>query len=586
VSGFSTSLPNILAGVAGAPLLYAMVKRCMGELAGLLAALVMTLTPVFLATNRNNTMDGLLVFTLLVAALAFIQAAEAGSLDWLLLGAFIIGLGFNIKMLQAFLPLPAFYTLYFFAARQGWLKKLLHLLLASLLLLAVSLSWALAVDLTPASERPYIGSSSSNSVMGLILGHNALARLGLARAAQGQPAAPQNAPPAGQRLRPYPNPQPPEQARQACQGLSEGQSCSFTLPGGGKMDGVCSPAPNASGLVCAPQGMPPRNAPPYGAPGGSTPFAQETGSPGALRFFTAPLSKQMSWLLPFALLSLLLAAIGERPRLPLEAGAHKALLLWGGWLLTCLVFFSLVSGIFHAYYAIMLAPPLGAVVGMGFARLWHWGRQSRWAGVILVAAAALTLAFQFFAAGQYGELSWWMAGAALLLVAAIALLPLKPHLAFLLALLSMLVIPGYWSAMTVLAIPDLNLPTAYGGQASGRGQPGARPFLDGNRDPVDGALLDYLQANTQGVKYLAAVPSSQQGAGLVLATGRPVLYMGGFSGGDAVVDAQKLAGMVERGELRYVLMAGERGGQQGEIAGWVEANCERVTQFDRLFSCK
>lgn len=127
VSGFSVSLPNILAGVFGIPLLYSMVKKYMGELAGLVAAFVMAITPVFVATNRNNTMDGLLVFFLLLAAWAFIKATESGKLRWLLLGAFIVGLGFNIKMLQAFLPLPAFYALYFFGSKEGWLRKITNL---------------------------------------------------------------------------------------------------------------------------------------------------------------------------------------------------------------------------------------------------------------------------------------------------------------------------------------------------------------------------------------------------------------------------------------------------------------------------
>src|SRR5512147_1268455 len=74
VSGFSTSLPNILAGIFGIPILYYLVKKYAGELAGLVAAFVMALTPVYLATDRNNTMDSMLLFTLLLAAWAFIHA--------------------------------------------------------------------------------------------------------------------------------------------------------------------------------------------------------------------------------------------------------------------------------------------------------------------------------------------------------------------------------------------------------------------------------------------------------------------------------------------------------------------------------
>lgn len=395
VSGFSVSLPNILAGVFSIPLLYSMVKKHMGELAGIVAAFVMAITPVFVATNRNNTMDGLLVFTLLLAAWAFIRATETGKLRWLMLGAFIVGLGFNIKMLQAFLPLPAFYALYFFGAKEGWLKKIVNLSLATLLLLVVSLSWAVAVDLTPAENRPYIGSSEDNTVMGLIFGHNGVSRLENTRGGNGTP--PSGTQP-GQPINPGAAPQgnpgqgqfqgPPPAALTACEGQTQGASCSFTTQNGININGSCITPPNQSTLVCAPQAMNLGQAP-AGQPNGqngSTPFSNETGSPGVFRFFTSPLSKQMSWLLPFALVSVLIALFGSKVQLPIEAGVHKALILWGGWLLTCVVFFSMVSGIFHSYYAIMLAPALGAMVGIGFAQLYRWDKNSKWVLTGLVAA--------------------------------------------------------------------------------------------------------------------------------------------------------------------------------------------------------
>jgi len=49
------------------PLLYKLVKRPFGVWAGLLAALVLAAMPVAVATERNNTIDGLLVFVLLLA---------------------------------------------------------------------------------------------------------------------------------------------------------------------------------------------------------------------------------------------------------------------------------------------------------------------------------------------------------------------------------------------------------------------------------------------------------------------------------------------------------------------------------------
>ncbi len=117
VSGFSTVLPNILAGVFSVPLLYHLVKKHFGVVAGLVAALVMATTPVVFVADRNNTQDGLLTFVLLLAAWAFIKAVETGRARWLFLGAVIVGLGFNIKMLQAYLPVPAFFALYFLGSK-------------------------------------------------------------------------------------------------------------------------------------------------------------------------------------------------------------------------------------------------------------------------------------------------------------------------------------------------------------------------------------------------------------------------------------------------------------------------------------
>ncbi|HZC79342.1 MAG TPA: glycosyltransferase family 39 protein, partial [Ktedonobacterales bacterium] len=99
-SGFSILLPQALAGVASVGVLYLIVRRIFGAPAGLLAALFLALTPISVVTNRNNTIDSLLVLTVLLAAYAVSRAAERGSLKWLLLCALLVGLGFNIKMLE------------------------------------------------------------------------------------------------------------------------------------------------------------------------------------------------------------------------------------------------------------------------------------------------------------------------------------------------------------------------------------------------------------------------------------------------------------------------------------------------------
>src|SRR5207248_7632195 len=174
---FSLLLPQALAGVLSVLLLYFLVRRHFGVVAGLLAALALALSPISVVTNRNITIDSTLALFLLVGAWAVIRAAETGKLRWLLLSAVIVGIGFNIKMLEAYLVVPAFALLYLLAAPKSIWKRVGHLALAGLVLLAVSFSWIAAVDLTPASQRPYVDSTQDNSELSLALGYNGIERL-------------------------------------------------------------------------------------------------------------------------------------------------------------------------------------------------------------------------------------------------------------------------------------------------------------------------------------------------------------------------------------------------------------------------
>src|SRR5712691_722601 len=174
---FSVFLPQAIAGVLSVLLLYYLVRRHFGAVAGLLAALALALSPISVVTNRNITIDSTLALVLLVGAWAVMRAAETGRLRWLLLSAVVVGIGFNVKMLEAFLVVPAYGLLYLLAAPISLWKRIGQLALACIVLLAISLSWALVVDLTPASLRPYVGSSQDNSEISLALGYNGINRL-------------------------------------------------------------------------------------------------------------------------------------------------------------------------------------------------------------------------------------------------------------------------------------------------------------------------------------------------------------------------------------------------------------------------
>src|SRR6266516_2663013 len=174
---FSLFLPQALAGILSVLLLYYLVRRHFGVVAGLLAALALAISPISVLTNRNNTIDSTLVLVMLLGAWAVLRAAESGKLRWLLLCAVFVGVGFNIKMLEAYLVVPAYGLLYLLAAPRSIWNRLAHLAIAGALLLVISLSWVVAVDLVPASQRPYVGSTQNNSELSLALGYNGIQRL-------------------------------------------------------------------------------------------------------------------------------------------------------------------------------------------------------------------------------------------------------------------------------------------------------------------------------------------------------------------------------------------------------------------------
>jgi len=569
VNGFALALPNALAGLGSILLVYHLVRRHFGVWPGLAAALVLAVTPVTIATERNNTIDGLLVFVLLLAAWAFLKAAESGKLRHLLLGAFLVGLGFNIKMLQACMPLPAFYAVYFFGAKHGWWNRIWHLVLATLVLLVVSLAWVVAVDLTPADQRPYIGSSTDNTVMELIIGHNGLARLGLLNRGPGRGRAPQ------------------DDGRPAGRGpQGDGRSAppprdGAPVPGDGPpMQGFAGrpPAPPGGrapfGNVPPPAGDGGGNVPgrPAGGPGGPG----ETGRAGLTRLFTQPLVEEASWLLPLALLGILLTALVLGWVWPFSQ-KHLALLFWTAWLLPELAYFSFTTGLFHRYYLIMLGPPLAALVGITLWAVAQLARRRRWLALgALVMLIAVTLGLQAGVVSDYAPLGWLMPLAAAIALAGLGLLALgstpalrKAALATVLA--GMLAAPFVWSVQAATTYhPNVALPTASLSDNQ------RVTFMTPNKailTPNEAAILRYLLAHTEPDSYLLATLNARSAAPFILATGRPVLTFGGFTGNDNIISANDLAQMVADGQVRYVLGLPQ---QKPDLARWISANCTPV----------
>lgn len=185
LSSWSILVPQALMGVAAVALLVAAVRRSTGSpVAGLFAGLCLAVTPVAVLMFRFNNPDALLTLLLVAAAYATLRAVEAseptasgGPLRWLVGAGALVGLAFLTKMLQSFLVLPALALPYLLFAAVPLTRRLLHLLAAFGAMLVAGSWWVVIVELWPASSRPYIGGSQTNSVLELVLGYNGLGRL-------------------------------------------------------------------------------------------------------------------------------------------------------------------------------------------------------------------------------------------------------------------------------------------------------------------------------------------------------------------------------------------------------------------------
>ncbi|MFF7127491.1 glycosyltransferase family 39 protein [Streptomyces sp. NPDC008240] len=180
VFGFGTwqmMAPMIVAALATIWILHTSVKRVWGHGAAALAALVLALTPITVAINRDNNPDTLLVLLMVGGAALALRAVTGGRLLPLLGSAVCFGLAFNTKMLQGYIALPAVFAVYLYAARLPLVKRIVNLLLAAVALAVSSFWWAAAVSLVPASERPYIGGSTDGTAWNLIMGYNGLGRV-------------------------------------------------------------------------------------------------------------------------------------------------------------------------------------------------------------------------------------------------------------------------------------------------------------------------------------------------------------------------------------------------------------------------
>jgi len=337
-----------------------------------------------------------------------------------------------------------------------------------------------------------------------------------------------------------------------------------------------------------------------------------SGDPGILRLFNAQLAGQIAWLIPAAILGIVMLWLLRFPR-PLTV-------LLTVWTVTFAAMFSTVAGM-HQFYTAALAVPLALVVAVALAAAHRAGKV--WPRVAIVGVAGLTAVVIGFSYGGYSiPVSLVQAAAA---AAAIVLL-LSRHRArvvtTVVTVIGLLLTPAVWSAVTIAHPSSIN-PVAggvsemsaggFGGAGRGPGGQGAGARFDGGSMPggaqgggqngpqgagsrngsgaggaqtvpgtgrsgatqgfggqagmsrgADTELVAWLQSHDTGSTYVAAAFGAQQAASLILATdGASILPIGGFNGSDDVPTLDRFISLVQSGQLRYVIGGEDRGAGAG-----------------------
>ncbi|MFJ2861883.1 ArnT family glycosyltransferase [Kitasatospora sp. NPDC087314] len=338
LSSWSLLAPQALMGAATVGVVYATVRRRFSPLGGLLAGAVLALTPVAALMFRFNNPDALLALLLTLAAYGLVRAIEAAGTRWLVFTGVMFGLAFLTKTLQAFLVLPAFALVYLVVAPTGLWRRARQLLVAGAAMVLAGGWWVAVVQLLPASARPYVGGSQDNSFLSLTFGYNGLGRIN---------------------------------------GDETG-----SVGGGGRL----------------PAGL--------DLPGGAMRGGRGWGQTGLTRLFGGDIGGQIAWLLPAALI-LLVAALWATRRHARADTARAAFLVWGGALLSTALVFSFMSGIFHQYYTVALAPAVAALVGMGVDGLWRARHRLPWA-LVLAGTLAVTAVWAYVLLGRSAQFVPWL----------------------------------------------------------------------------------------------------------------------------------------------------------------------------------
>ena len=576
VNYWSLLVPQALAGIATVGVLYTTVRRWFGPAAAIIAGAVMALTPVATLIFRFNDPDAFITLTATLAAYLIVRAIESGRTRWLALAGVLLGLGFLGKMLAGFLALPALALAYLVCGPAKLGRRIWQLLVGGAAMLLTAGWWVAIVLLTPAADRPFVGSTSNNNILSLTFGYNGLSRLTGNRG--GLPGGAGQAP--GRGLG--------GAAGDTARGL--GGAAGDTARGLGGAAGDAARGPGG-----------------FGGRGGGGGGGALGGGSGLTRLFGSEWGGQISWLIPAALIAFAVMLWVSR-RAARTDRTRAAALMWGGWLLVAGLVLSYMSGTTHSYYSIALAPPIGALIGIGAAGLWRI-RHTWFARAALAAGLAAASLWAWVLLGRSpGWYPWVRVVIVIAGVAAIAAILAGPALRAVFARWGTALAVG---TVTLAAIAGLGGPLAYsmdtaassysgtspsagpsltaarggpgGGAGLGRGgglpgrlrdggtgrAPGGFGGTGGGNATVSSAFVKLLETGASHYEWTAATDGSDSAASMELATGGiPVMAIGGFRGTDPAPSLAAFEKLVAAHKIHYYVAGGGGGfGGRGGGAG-------------------
>ena len=554
-SSWSLLLPSAVAGAATVALVWLIVRRYFGTFAATLAALVLALTPITVAVDRLNLPEPFYVLALVGAAYAILRSLESRRWwAWVATAGVLVGIAFNTKMLAAWIPGPAMALAMVVGYRGAWRwRPLVRNLLPRLALLAaatlvVSVSWMVVVDAWPASQRPYIGGSTDNTVSNLALGYNGFGRVdGNEQAGRGGGALREG------RVHP----------RTATTSPIAALAVPRTAAGTTAFSEVAARADLVGALAVTPARYRLRGRARRG------PVASSLARRGCCACSTMPTATRLRG----SFRSLCLAAILCLWYWRKDRVRRAATVLFAGWVLLFAYIFSSAQGIYHSYYTSALAPGIAVLVGMSvIAAIGLAKKNPRWL-VAFIPVVGTTIWVQLVVTGRFPgfrtELRPLAAG---VVVAGAALafgfvirrkVPLAAGMAVMAA--GLLILPASWTTYEAThASLNTTLPQAGPRQGAAGNSFGSAAFDDGTA-----SLAAWLEAHHDpNSRWDLAVTSAQNASTLIAQYQLSVMALGGFLGTDPTITVAQFAELVAKGEVRYVLTSGGGPGGFGGRGGF------------------